>query len=130
VTDPAAVENTETFRAAIAPQVSAMIKATVGSANISNADREFAEKAAAGSITLDEASIKRMITVMDKMGREAVALHNSKVDQVYPEGQGFDRERALFLVPEPAPVAGAADKPDAGATDGLTDDDLKYLGLD
>lgn len=103
VTDPAAVENTETFRAAIAPQVSAMIKATVGSANISNADREFAEKAAAGSIQLDEASIKRMIKIMDKMGREAVRLHNSKVDTVYPAGKGYDRERALFLLPDPPP---------------------------
>lgn len=100
ITDPEAVQNTETFRAAIAPQVSAMIKATVGSANISNSDREFAEKAAAGSISLDEGSIKRMIKIMDKMGREAVKLHNKKVDLVYPPGKGFDRERALFLVEE------------------------------
>ena len=110
ISDPAAIENTETFRAAIAPQVSAMIKATVGSANISNSDREFAEKAAAGSISLDEASIKRMIGVMEKMGYEAIKMHNAKVDAVYPEGQGFDRERALFLVPAPggaAPPSGA-----------------------
>ena len=110
ISDPAAIENTETFRAAIAPQVSAMIKATVGSANISNSDREFAEKAAAGSISLDEASIKRMIGVMERMGYEAIKMHNAKVDAVYPEGQGFDRERALFLVPAPggaAPPSGA-----------------------
>jgi hypothetical protein len=114
VTDPAAVENTETFRAAIAPQVSAMIKATVGSANISNADREFAEKAAAGSIQLDEASIKRMIKIMDKMGREAVRLHNEKVDTVYPAGGAFDRERALFLLPEPPPPGDTPNPTPAG----------------
>lgn len=111
ISDPAAIENTETFRAAIAPQVSAMIKATVGSANISNSDREFAEKAAAGSISLDENSIKRMIGIMDKMGTESIKMHNKKVNDVYPEGQGFDRERALFLIPEPiaAPSAGGDD---------------------
>lgn len=102
ISDPSAIENTETFRAAIAPQVSAMIKATVGSANISNADREFAEKAAAGTITLDEASIKRMVGVMEKMGRDAIDAHNKKVNSVYPEGKGFDQERALFLIPDPA----------------------------
>ncbi len=115
ISDPAAIENTETFRAAIAPQVSAMIKATVGSANISNSDREFAEKAAAGSISLDEASIKRMIGVMEKMGYEAIKMHNAKVDAVYPEGQGFDRERALFLVPSPD---GAAPPPTGNTTTG------------
>lgn len=120
ITDPAAVENTETFRAAIAPQVSAMIKATVGSANISNADREFAEKAAAGSITLDEASIKRMIKIMDKMGREAIAINNKKVDAVYPEGQGYDRERALFLVPVPPPMTETVAKTGNTTANGVT----------
>jgi len=126
ITGPAAIENTETFRAAIAPQVSAMIKATVGSANISNADREFAEKAAAGSIQLDEASIKRMIGIMEKMGREAIRLNNAKVDKVYPDNGKFERERALFLIPEPSKVAG----PDDGTGIGTIEDGFRYIGGD
>lgn len=104
-----AVENTETFRAAIAPQVAALMKATVGSTQISNADREFAEKAAGGSINLDEKSILRLLNVMEKASRAAVASHRDRLNKVYPERPDgrFERERALFGVPEvpeePAP---------------------------
>lgn len=105
VSDPEAIQNTETFRAAIAPQVSAVMKATVGSTQISNSDREFAERAAGGSINLDEGSIKRLLGIMEKAGRAAVQSHNERLNKVYPEGGGFDRERALFGVDEPAPMA-------------------------
>jgi len=49
------------------------------------------------------------------MGSEAIKMHNAKVDAVYPEGQGFDRERALFLVPSPD---GAAPPPTGNTTTG------------
>lgn len=94
-----AITNTETFRSAIAPQVSAMLKATVGSTQISNADREFAEKAAGGSITLDATSIQRLLNIMRAANSEIVRGFNADLDTVYPEGQGFERERALFNVP-------------------------------
>jgi len=103
--DVSAIQNTETFRSAIAPQVAAMMKATVGSTQISNADREFAEKAAGGSITLDEASIKRLLDIMDKAGRVIVKNHIDVLDKVYPEGKGFDRERALFGINLPSSPA-------------------------
>lgn len=112
VTNPSAIVNTETFRSAIAPQVAATMKATVGSNQISNADREFAEKAAAGSITLDEASIKRLLDIMERSGTAIIQRHMDKLNKVYPEGKGFDRERALFGVTVPQ---GAADPP-AGAS--------------
>ncbi len=103
--DPAIVENTETFRSAIAPQVAAMMKATVGSTQISNADREFAEKAAGGSINLDEASIKRLLGIMERAAEVVIDLHNQKLDKVYPKGSGADRERALFEITSPGAVA-------------------------
>lgn len=103
--DPAIVENTETFRSAIAPQVAAMMKATVGSTQISNADREFAEKAAGGSINLDEASIKRLLGIMERAAKVVIDLHNQKLDKVYPKGSGADRERALFEITSPGAVA-------------------------
>lgn len=98
VTDPSAIQNTETFRAAIAPQVAAMLKATVGTANISNSDREFAEKAAGGNITLDEGSIKRLLTVMERAGTKTVQQHNERLNAVYPDKKKFVREHALFGV--------------------------------
>lgn len=99
VGDTASIVNTETFRAAIAPQVAAMLKATVGSTQISNADREFAEKAAGGSITLDGGSIGRLINIMRAANTATVRKFNEDLNTIYPEGAGFDRERALFGVP-------------------------------
>lgn len=109
VVDPSAIQNTETFRAAIAPQVAAVMKATVGSTQISNADRDFAERAAGGSISLDAGSISRLIDIMDRASRAAIASHNDRLNAVYPEGGQFDRERALFNVtmPEALPQPGA-----------------------
>ena len=101
ITDPAIIANTETFRAAIAPQVAAMIKATVGSAQLSNADREFAEKAAGGNISLDETTITRLLDIMTRASEAAVKSHMDRLNTVYPEGSGADRERALFTVNNP-----------------------------
>lgn len=98
--DTSAISDTETFQSAIAPQVAAMMKATVGSTQISNADREFAEKAAGGAITLDAQSIQRLINIMRVANSEIVRGFNADLDKIYPEGQGFDRERALFRVPQ------------------------------
>lgn len=101
ITDPAIIQNTETFRSAIAPQVAALMKATVGSTQISNADREFAEKAAGGSIALDDGTIKRLLGIMEKASKVVVDTHMSKLDAVYPDNGQFERERALFGVTVP-----------------------------
>lgn len=111
VVDPTAIQNTETFRSAIAPQIAAMLKATVGSAQISNADREFAEKAAGGSISLDEGSIRRLVDIMERGSRAAVQGHMERLDQVYPDTPDglYRRERALFGVrmPEASGASGS-----------------------
>lgn len=119
VVDPEKIQNTETFRSAIAPQVAALMKATVGSTQISNADREFAEKAAGGSINLDQGTIKRLLGIMEKAGRVAIKSHMDRLNKVYPEGGGFDRERALFGVDEPV-------APDPNALpEGVTEEDIQ-----
>lgn len=111
VSDPKAIQNTETFRAAIAPQVAAMLKSTVGTANISNSDREFAEKAAGGSITLDAGSIKRLLDIMERGSVARLQLHQEQLDAVYPDPVANKRERAIFGIKVPTPAA-----PPAGAT--------------
>ena len=104
--DPSKIVNTETFRSAIAPQVAALMKATVGSTQISNADREFAEKAAGGSINLDPASISRLLDIMERGSLVAIDRHQQTLNQVYPETPDgkFNRERAVFGVQPPAPL--------------------------
>jgi hypothetical protein len=99
--DTSVIENTETFRAAIAPQVAAVMKATVGSTQISNADREFAERAAGGSIQLDANTIKRLIGIMEKASRATVEGHMERLNRVYPDPAQYPRERALFEVALP-----------------------------
>ncbi len=101
VSDPASTQNTETFRAAIAPQVASMLKATVGTNQISNSDREFAEKAAGGSIKLDAGSINRLLGIMETAGMARLKLHQQQLDAVYPDPEKNKRERALFSVTVP-----------------------------
>lgn len=117
VTDPSAIQNTETFRAAIAPQVAAMLKSTVGTNQISNSDREFAEKAAGGSIKLDAGSISRLLGIMETAGTARLKLHQQQLDAVYPDPEKNRRERALFsvTVPEAAPTPAAATPPAQGS---------------
>ena len=107
IADPSKIVNTETFRAAIAPQVAAVLKSTVGTANISNTDREFAEKAAGGSITLDQKSITRLMDIMERASVGQLDAHQKRLDAVYGDPEKFKRERALFGVEMPAAPARA-----------------------
>lgn len=113
ITDPAAVQNTETFRSAIAPQVAAMLKATVGTTNISNSDREFAEKAAGGNIGLEGGSIRRLLDIMERASVGRLQQHQEQLDAVYPDPVAHKKERALFGIKVPD---AAAPPPPAGAT--------------
>jgi hypothetical protein len=115
--DASKVVNTETFRSAIAPQIAAMMKAAVGSTQISNADREFAEKAAGGSITLNEGSIRRLLDIMERANVGLIETHQKRLDAVYPESGNFGRERALFGVDAPArsPPGGGVPLPVGGS---------------
>jgi hypothetical protein len=111
--DPSKIVNTETFRAAIAPQVAAVLKSTVGTTNISNTDREFAEKAAGGNITLDEKSITRLMDIMERASLGKLEAHQKKVEKIYSDPEKYGRERALFGVDMPAaPMAPPPAAPD------------------
>jgi hypothetical protein len=97
-----AVANTETFRSAMAPTVLALVKGLGAGTAISNADREFAEKAAGGNITLDEGSIKRLMEIGERAAQEKIKQHQSILDKVYPADKPEnERPRALFSVQLP-----------------------------
>lgn len=116
ITDPSKIVNTETFRAAIAPQIAAVLKSTVGTTNISNTDREFAEKAAGGNITLDEKSILRLMDIMERASAGQLEGHQKRLEKVYGDPEKFARERALFGVDTPAvPARVAPASPDKNA---------------
>jgi len=96
--DASAASNSETFRAAIAPTVLSMVKGLGAGSGISNADREFAEKAAGGNITLEPPTIKRLLDIGEKAARARVDAHNKMIDEVYPEGDDTRQVRSLFRV--------------------------------
>lgn len=104
--DDSGVVNAETFQSAIAPQIAATVKATVGTANISNSDREFAAKAAGGQITLDAKSIARLLDIGERAAVQVIKDHNELVNNAYDpsdpdkEVQRFNR---VFTVKEPDP---------------------------
>ena len=100
--DPSAAENTETFRSAIAPVVLAAVKGLGAGTGISNADRDFAEKAAGGNITLEPNSIRRLLDIGQRAAEAKIKNFNETLDKVYAPGDPeADRVRALFAVPIP-----------------------------
>lgn len=110
IAEPEKIQNSEVFKAAIAPQVAAVLKATVGNANISDSDRRFAERAAGGSLDLDEGSIKKLLDIMEKASVAQLQDHQEALDAVYPDPNTHKRERALFGIKVPTgamPPAGA-----------------------
>lgn len=96
VSDTKEIQNTETFQSAVAPMVGSMIKDIVGSANISDSDRAFAEKAAGGNIALDEGSILRLLEIQEKVAMDKVATYNSRVDAIYPDLPENEKQRAFL----------------------------------
>ena len=116
--DPAAAENTEVFRSAIAPVVLSTVKGLGAGTGISNADREFAEKAAGGNISLEPGSIRRLLDIGQRAAEARIKSHQTMLDKVYPDSDPQNAQvRALFGIDAPAaPAAQAAPQgPDPAA---------------
>lgn len=73
---PEQVANTEVFRASVGDQVLGSIKAL--GANPSNTDRDYIEKVKGGQITLDEASMRRILDIQEKYARQTLRRFNSE----------------------------------------------------
>jgi hypothetical protein len=78
--DPSSVENTQTFNAAMKPVIMASLGGSLGT-GVSNADRDFLQRASGGDITLDEGAIRRILDINEKIARDKIERHNSKADQ-------------------------------------------------
>lgn len=124
VTDPKAIQNTETFQSAVAPMVGSMIKDIVGSANISDSDRAFAEKAAGGNISLDEGSILRLLEIQEKVATDKIATYNSRVDAIYPDTPENEKQRAFLKGGIATP-----EKRSSGSGTVVVDSEAAYEGL-
>jgi hypothetical protein len=76
------VPNTEAFAATRAQEVGRIIKLFGSGTGLSNADREYAERAAAGQITLDEQSIRRILEINDRASRTIIDKFNLDAERV------------------------------------------------
>lgn len=77
--DSDAIANTEAFAAAQAKQVATIIKDFGAGTGLSDADREFALKAAAGDITMTEKSIRRILDINERANINMIKRYNKEM---------------------------------------------------
>ena len=82
LTDDETVANTQAYMANQATQVAQIIKAFGAGTGLSDADRIYAERAAGGDITMDEAAIRKIIFLNNKYSRMGIEKYNKKARQV------------------------------------------------
>jgi hypothetical protein len=75
------IANTEAFVATRAQEVGRLIKMFGAGTGLSDADRQYAERAAAGQITLTEESIRKIIALNAKAARNILNAYNSQAGQ-------------------------------------------------
>jgi hypothetical protein len=75
--DDDAIANTEAFVATRAQEVGRLIKLFGAGTGLSDADREYATKAAAGSINLNEDSIRRIIDINNRAAQNVISKYNT-----------------------------------------------------
>lgn len=80
-----AVANTEAFIGQRAQEVGRIIKLFGAGTGLSDADREFARKAAAGDITYTQESILRLLDINDRAARNVIQAFNQDAGQIPAE---------------------------------------------
>lgn len=99
LSDDPAVVNTESYRANMARETAQMVKNFGSGTGISNADREFAERAAGGDITLDDASMSRLLNIAKAATANVVMRHNSLIDSALRTPGGAEAGVDMYRLP-------------------------------
>ena len=114
--DPA-LQNTEAYIALAAPRVADIITAFGAGTGLSDADREFAAKAAAGDISMTPQSLQRILKILKKAAENKLGMYNDTVRAMQKEGlnpaaNGFVLPRRTTRTPaETTPAAGIEPPP-------------------
>lgn len=95
------ITNTETFQSEVGRKVLSMVK-DLGP-NPSNADREYADKIAAGDIKLNEESIRKVIEISNRAEQRKIEGYN-KLVKSFREGEGLNPQQRKILDPFLQPV--------------------------
>ena len=105
-----AAANTEVFRSAVAPVVLSTVKSLGAGSGISNADRDFAEKAAGGNINLEPQAITRLLDIGERAANAKISAYNATLDGTYPASDpknGQVRQLFQLRMPDPGMAAQA-----------------------
>lgn len=79
-----AIANTEAYGAAQAKEVGRVIQLFGAGTGLSDADREFARKAAAGEITMTESALRRILDINERASRNVLTKFNNEAAQIDP----------------------------------------------
>jgi hypothetical protein len=111
---PEQITSTQTFMALMGKRVAAGVKAFGSGTSITNQDREYVNKMEGGDISLDETSIRRILDINDKIGRETIKQHNSNLDRVIKASPNAAGQLEPFRVQMPPPIEGRMQQPKPG----------------
>jgi hypothetical protein len=74
-----AAANSQAYVALMAQNTAKLIKQFGAGTGLSDADREYAMKAAGGQINLDEKAMRRVLDINDRAARNSISRHNESV---------------------------------------------------
>jgi hypothetical protein len=77
-----AAKNSQAYGALMATNTARLIKNFGAGTGLSDADREYAKKAAAGDIKMDEKAIRRILDINNTAAKNAINLHNKNVANI------------------------------------------------
>ena len=77
-----AAQNSQAYGALMAANTAKIIKQFGAGTGLSDADREYALKAAAGDISMDEKAIRKILNINNKAAQNAITKHNRDVSGI------------------------------------------------
>jgi len=100
-----AASNSQAYVAAMGANVGRIIKQFGAGTGLSNDDREYAAKIAAGQITLTETALRRILDINDKAANRVIDLHNKNVKDI-KTNIPLTVEKPNFAKPNTTPSSG------------------------
>lgn len=106
LTDGEDVANTETFITQMGRNVLNLVKGLGAGSGISNADLKFAERVAAGDITLNEGTIRRVLDIQERASKSHIAGYNKRFGSFFnsPEYSDAIKEPYRIDLPKDEPT--------------------------
>lgn len=91
------VANTQAYLASVGQQVGQMITMFGAGTGLSDADREFAERMAAGKIDITEKAIRRIVNINKSAAKNVLGQYNTKAQGVMDSELGADLPYSIIV---------------------------------